>query len=103
MWMWRCGPKASGTEFKTNNGQPESNSQVLINARTGKLASTRGQVFGCANFPELTRNRWVGQRAPGPHESFSLASPYSSVSKPQGDSPLIMGKGIPVPGRAVDA
>ncbi len=41
----------------------------------------------------------VGQRERGPHESFSLVSPYSSVSKPRGDSPLIMGKGIPVPGR----
>ena len=52
-----------------------------------------------ATSQELTRNRWVGQRERGPHESFSLVSPYSSVSKPRGDSPLIMGKGIPVPGR----
>jgi hypothetical protein len=48
---------------------------------------------------ELTRNRRVGQRERGPHESFSLVSPYSSVSKPQGDSPLLMRKGIPVLGR----
>jgi len=44
-----------------------------------------------ATSQELTRNRWVGQRERGPHESFSLVSPYSSVSKPRGDSPLIMG------------
>ena len=52
-----------------------------------------------ATSQELTRNRWVGQRERGPHESFSLVSPYSSVSKPRADSPLIMGKGILVPGR----
>jgi hypothetical protein len=61
---------------------------IEITAVTGKLPSARGQVSGYANFPEvLTRNRWVGQREPGPHESFSLASPYSSVSKPRGDPP----------------
>ena len=47
---------------------------------------------------ELTRNRRFGQRERGHHESFSLVSPYSSVSKPRGDSPFIMGKGIPIPG-----
>jgi len=30
-------------------------------------------------------------------ESFSMVSPYSSVSNPQQDSPLVMGEGIPVP------
>jgi hypothetical protein len=34
----------------------------------------------------------VGQRERGPHESFSLVSPYSSVSKPRGGPLLIMGK-----------
>ena len=32
-------------------------------------------------------------------ESFSVVSPYSSVSKPHEDSPLIVGEGIPVAGR----
>src|SRR5580765_2792195 len=45
----------------------------------------QGRRFG--DFPELTRNRQVGQRELGPHESFTLVSPYSSVSKPRGDSP----------------
>ena len=36
-------------------------------------------------YPERQRER-------GPHESFSLVSPYSSVSKPRGDSPVKMGK-----------
>ena len=44
-------------------------------------------VSGYATSRELTRNRRVGQRERGPHESFSLVSPYSSVSKPRGDSP----------------
>jgi hypothetical protein len=48
---------------------------------------------------ELTLNRRVGQRKRSPHESFSLVSSYSSVSKRRGDSPFIMGKGITVPAR----
>ena len=34
------------------------------------------------------------------HESFSLVSPYSSVSKPREIPPLIMGKGIQYLGAA---
>src|ERR1700730_10882839 len=49
-------------------------------------------------YRELTRNRWVGQRERGLHESFSLVSPYSSVSKPRGGFPLINGKRIPYMG-----
>src|SRR4029077_14620382 len=42
-------------------------------------------------YRELTRNRRVGQRERGLHESFWLVSPYSSVSKPRGGFPLIKG------------
>ena len=44
---------------------------------------------------ELTRNRRVGARGHDPHESFSLVSPYSSVSEPRGDSPIHNGKRNP--------
>jgi len=52
-------------------------------------------MSGFPTSQELTRNRRVGQRECGPRESFSLVSPYRSVSKPRGDSPLIRGNGIP--------
>src|ERR1700756_5454609 len=51
-----------------------------------------------STYRELTRNRRVGQRERGLDESFSLVSPYSSVSKPRGGFPLINGKGIPYMG-----
>lgn len=46
MWMWRCGPKALGTVFKANNGQPESNSQVLLNAVTGQAVTEQFSIRG---------------------------------------------------------
>ena len=52
-------------------------------------------LFRSGGFPDLLRNRRLGREKCGRHESFSLVSPYSSVSRPQGDSPLTMGKGIP--------
>ena len=56
-------------------------------------------MSGKPTYQELTRNRLVGQRERGPHETCSLVSPYCSVSKPRGDYPVKMGKGILVPGR----
>jgi hypothetical protein len=41
--------------------------------------------------------RDFGQRERGPHESFSLVSPYSLCPKPRGD-PSHSGKRNPVPG-----
>lgn len=54
-----------------------------------------GSVSDYATNRELTRNRRVGARERGPHESFSLVSPYSSVSEPRGDSPIHNGKRNP--------
>src|SRR5580704_8278667 len=69
--------------------------QILINTTIG----TNTQVTGNPTSQEFTRNRRVGQRECGPHESFSLVSPYRSVSKPRGDSPPHNGKRNPVPRR----
>jgi len=60
--------------------------------RSHGLAKPHFQLTGNATSRELTRNRRVGQRERGPHESSSLVSPYSSISKPRGDSPVKMGK-----------
>src|SRR5271169_6725309 len=72
---------------------------VELATQTGQVKCDQIHFSGNATSRQLTRNRWVGLRERSPHESFSLVSPYSSVSKPRADSPLIMGKGIPVPGR----
>src|SRR5271156_6471998 len=44
------------------------------------------EMSGYPTYQELGRNRWVGQRERGPHESFSLVSPYGSLSKLHGEA-----------------
>src|SRR5689334_11647991 len=82
-------PKSSSVPFLFCSFQPllRTATLCLINAETGDF-----QVSGNATYRELTRNRRVGQRERGLHESFSLVSPYSSVSKPRGGFPSLMGK-----------
>jgi hypothetical protein len=63
-----------------------------------KWILAKKDLSGNATYRELTRNRRVGQRERGLHESFSLVSPYSSVAKPRGGFPLINGKRIPYMG-----
>ena len=81
---------------------PVAGEMFLLTFPFIERAYRRSQVLGAIflidpTSRELNRNRRVGQR--GPHESFSLVSPYGSVSKRRGDSPITMGKRIPVPGR----
>ena len=56
--------------------------------------------FPWADFPGVDSKSTGRPEETWSDESFSLVSPYSSVSKPQEDSPLIRGEGIPVPGGA---
>src|SRR6266852_4614187 len=48
---------------------------------------------------DLTRNRRVGERKRGPHESFSLVSSYSAQYPSLGEIPPHNGKRNPVHGR----
>jgi len=72
--------------------------QVPVNGVTINLTPSTN-MDGKTTSRELTRNRRVGQRERGPHESFSLVSPYSQYPSLGEILPPIMGKGIPVPGR----
>jgi hypothetical protein len=55
--------------------------------------------FRLRDFPGVDPKSTVRPEGTRSHESFSLVSPYSSVSKPRGDYPVKMGKGILVPGK----
>ena len=68
----------------------------MMRSREGSADGSRGEYSGGTSYTrlvldlsgyptsrELARNRRVGQRERGPHDSFSLVSPYSSVSKPR--------------------
>src|SRR5260370_12897079 len=70
----------------------------LLSAFRGLMSSklVLSPVSGFPGVDPTSTGRPEGTRS---DESFSLISPYSSVSKPQEDSPLIMGEGIRVPGR----
>jgi len=55
-------------------------------------------IIWFADFPGVDSKSTGRPEGTQSGESFSLVSPYSSVSKPPEDSPLIRGEGIPVPG-----
>ena len=48
--------------------------------------------FRLRDFPGVDPKSTVRPEGTRSHESFSLVSPYSSVSKPRGDYPVKMGK-----------
>jgi hypothetical protein len=50
-------------------------------------AGVTGHVSGYPTYQESTRNRQASHTERGAHESFSLVSPYSSVSKRRGEIP----------------
>jgi hypothetical protein len=79
-----------------NSGFDQRSMIALASSRILELGARCGRVADFPGVDPTSTGRPEGTRS---DESFSLVSPYSSVFEPQEDSPLIMGEGIPVPGR----
>src|SRR5271156_3455131 len=60
----------------------KGSTQYSVETHKDHRHNRTSHLSGNATSRELTRNRRVGQSERGPHESFSLVSPYSLLSGP---------------------